>query len=240
MNWWRLEPCCHKGAIVLPPLFEFHDVLKLIFLRRHPLSNVFFDHICKYNGAMAFASPDTNNVPTFRQLYFMETANTQVSRSNNPINTNLNSVLQSLLDLIIRQEEHNLAIEQHCQLMEVAAIFVDSGDYDFSSHCLAMRPHSDQLRTIPVINGNCDPMSYLLLFPRDYLALAAVKRGTIVKRAIVLASSFPESPRAIQQSYQDAMAICRAFDIVGKVFKLKLDMLMEDLLINKIFGTIVA
>ncbi|CAG8814073.1 20798_t:CDS:2, partial [Dentiscutata erythropus] len=100
--------CCYKGTVVLLSLLPFLDELKLLFLRNYPLSKPFHEHIRKYNGALAFASivsniekpsgcgpyiykiseqiyhflgpaqPNANEVPTFGQLYFMETADTQM------------------------------------------------------------------------------------------------------------------------------------------------------------------
>ncbi|CAG8682306.1 17755_t:CDS:2 [Dentiscutata erythropus] len=346
----QFTSCCHKGAVTLPPLLPFPNELKLLFLRNHLLSKTFFEHIRKYNGATVFASVVSNNellsgrgpyaykiseqiyhflgpaqpsigdVPIFEQLYFLETADAQACRSNNPVNVGLDSRLLSLLDLTLRQvqqEEHDIATEQGCQPLEVqmifendhhldqrryntphvnevAAIFVGPEEHRFPSHCLAVHPRSNQLKTIPVINADCDPMSYPMLFPRgdkgwhpkiinnhqnqtrrtyvsilqfycyrmaqrnsfnpilyagalfqqylvdayvkvestrlnyqrqnqktlraktycglsDYLAAAAEERGAIVGRAVVLSSSFPGGPRAMRQSYQDAMAICRAF-----------------------------
>ena len=49
----------------------------------------------------------------------------------------------------------------------------------------------------------------------DYLETAAERRGLRPGRTIVLSSSFIGGPRAMQQNYQDAMAICRKF---GKPF----------------------
>ncbi len=106
----------------------------------------------------------------------------------------------------------------------------------------------------------------------DHLAAAADVQGVVPGRMIILASSFQGGPRAMQQSYQDAMAICRKFgkpdifltitcnpqwseivqsllpgqtaadrpDIVAKVFKLKVDMMLDDLLKRHVLGRIVA
>ncbi|CAG8701673.1 22817_t:CDS:2 [Cetraspora pellucida] len=66
--------------------------------------------------------------------------------------------------------DNNLRLDQCCynipRVNEVAAVLLGLEDKNFPSHCLAICPYSDQLTTIPVINKHCDPMSYLLLFPR--------------------------------------------------------------------------
>ena len=106
----------------------------------------------------------------------------------------------------------------------------------------------------------------------DYLESAAEQQHLPPGRVVILASSFPGSPRAMAQSYQDAMAICRKYgkpdifltftcnpkwpeitrellpgqttsdrpDIVGKVFKMKLKELLNDLLKRNVLGNIVA
>ncbi|CAG8782185.1 4538_t:CDS:1, partial [Acaulospora morrowiae] len=51
------------------------------------------------------------------------------------------------------------------QANEVAAIVVGSNDKQFLLHQLVIHPRASSLQIIPVINANCDPMSYLLLFP---------------------------------------------------------------------------
>jgi hypothetical protein len=44
---------------------------------------------------------------------------------------------------------------------------------------------------------------------QDYVSSTAAAKGIPAGKTIVLSSSFPGGPRAMQQSYQDAMAICR-------------------------------
>ena len=99
----------------------------------------------------------------------------------------------------------------------------------------------------------------------DFLAADAERQGVQPGRQIILASSFIGGPRAMHQSYQDAMAICRHLgkpdlfitvtgnpkwleieenlggmnavdrpDIVSRVFKLKLDAIVHDLLRSQV------
>lgn len=46
---------------------------------------------------------------------------------------------------------------------------------------------------------------------QDFLASAAAAEGVVPGKNVVLSSSFAGGPRAMQQSYQDAMAICRKY-----------------------------
>jgi hypothetical protein len=48
---------------------------------------------------------------------------------------------------------------------EVAAIIIGSDVSGFPAHSLAVRSRSAGLKLIPVINADCDPMSYPLMFP---------------------------------------------------------------------------
>jgi hypothetical protein len=106
----------------------------------------------------------------------------------------------------------------------------------------------------------------------DHLTNAAEMHGVKAGRVIVLPSSFPGSPRAMQQHYQDAMSIVRKYgkpdlfltftcnpkwkeieeqlfpgqtpsdrpDLVSRVFKLKLDELIVDLLKKHVLGRAVS
>ncbi|RIB19665.1 hypothetical protein C2G38_1964869 [Gigaspora rosea] len=165
----QFTSCCHKGAVVLLPLLPFPEELKLLFLRKHPLSQTFYQNIRNYNSAVAFVSvvsniqsipgrgpymykisgqiyhflgpaqPNTGDIPTFGQLYFLNTADAHEHRSNNPINIRLNPILLLLLDSLLRQinpyaqafkmmrevcqEENDTAVQQNQSLMEVQIIF---------------------------------------------------------------------------------------------------------------------
>ncbi|CAF4797531.1 unnamed protein product, partial [Rotaria sp. Silwood2] len=106
----------------------------------------------------------------------------------------------------------------------------------------------------------------------DHLANEAVIEGLKPGRVIILPSSFQGGPRAMQQNYQDAMAIVRKYgkpdlfitftcnptwreieeqlfpgqtpsdrpDLITRVFKLKLDDLIDDLFKKHILGRTIA
>jgi hypothetical protein len=106
----------------------------------------------------------------------------------------------------------------------------------------------------------------------DHLANEAVIAELKPGRVIILTSSFQGGPRAMQQNYQDAMAIVRKYgkpdlfitftcnpawreieehlfpgqapssrpDLITRVFKLKLDELIDDLFKKHILGRIIA
>ncbi|CAG8752472.1 2529_t:CDS:2, partial [Acaulospora morrowiae] len=158
---------------------ERTDELKALFEKSHPLSSKFFKLIRNYNAAMAFASilsnidnqtdqgpyiyrissqiyhfvgpvkPASNEKPSFGQLYFLDTAEAREQRAHHPTNICLN-----------HQRRYNTP-----QANEVAAVVVGFNDEQFLPHQLVIRPHASSLQIIPVINANCDPMSYPLLFP---------------------------------------------------------------------------
>ncbi|CAG8593556.1 3881_t:CDS:1, partial [Racocetra fulgida] len=58
------------------------------------------------------------------------------------------------------QRRYNLPLTN-----EVAAIIVGSNNKQFPFHQLVVCSCALDLQIIPVINLNCDPMSYPLLFP---------------------------------------------------------------------------
>ncbi len=106
----------------------------------------------------------------------------------------------------------------------------------------------------------------------DHLANEAVVQGLKPGRIIILPSSFQGSPRAMQQNYQDAMAIVRKYgkpdlfitftcnprwkeieeqlfpgqtpsdrpDLIARVFKLKLNELIDDIIKKHVFGRAIA
>ncbi|CAF4462084.1 unnamed protein product [Rotaria sp. Silwood2] len=176
---------------------------------------------------------------------------------------------------------------------EVAAVFVGEDNEVPSNRHIAIHPRCKGLQTIPIIDPNCDPMIYPLLFPlgdegwhpglektdqsrkrkrismlqfysyrlairqtfstihyggkllqqyivdayvkteqnrlafhrqnqqalrvelyqglMDHLANEAVIEELKPGRVVILPSSFQGSPRAMQQNYQDAMAIARKY-----------------------------
>ncbi|CAN1801725.1 ATP-dependent DNA helicase PIF1 [Linum perenne] len=59
---------------------------------------------------------------------------------------------------------------------------------------------------------------------------------------IILSSTHTGSPRYKYENFQDAMAICRwgGADIIARVFKLKLNQLLEEITVKKIFGRTIA
>ncbi|CAN1780530.1 ATP-dependent DNA helicase PIF1 [Linum perenne] len=59
---------------------------------------------------------------------------------------------------------------------------------------------------------------------------------------IILSSTHTSSPRYKYENFQDAMAICRwgGADIIARVFKLKLNQLLEEITVKKIFGRTIA
>jgi hypothetical protein len=65
-----------------------------------------------------------------------------------------------------------------------------------------------------------------------------------VGKKIVLSGSFPGSPRWYNVQFQDRMAICREYhkqaqdrpDLVARVFKLKKDKLMKEIVFGKVIG----
>jgi len=107
---------------------------------------------------------------------------------------------------------------------------------------------------------------------QDYVSARAANEGLKAGKSIVLPTSFTGSPRAMNQQYQDAMAIVRKFgrpdlfitmtcnpnwpeilenlydgqtpvdrpDLIARVFRLKLQELLDDVTFKSIFGTIVA
>ncbi|CAG8771013.1 7503_t:CDS:2, partial [Dentiscutata erythropus] len=226
--------CCYKGTVVLLSLLPFPDELKLLFLRNHSLSKLFHKHIRKYNGQIYHflgpAQPNTNEVPTFEQLYFMETADAQIHRNNNSINANLNTNLLSFLD---EQEEHNIAINQGCQPMEIQIVF--ENDYCLDQ-CRYNAPHINE---VAALNADCDPMSYPVLFPEvdAYVKVDATRLNYQQQNQKTLrAETYCGLADYLFVAAEEKMLP----DIVGKVFKLKLYMLMEDLLKNEILEKVVA
>ncbi|CAG8677444.1 36839_t:CDS:2, partial [Racocetra persica] len=172
--------CCHKGAVLLSPLLLFSDKLKSLFLWEHSLFKTFFERIRKYNGAMAFASIVSNiQTPSGRGPYIYTRYQdkfiislvrySQIQIKFQPLDSILRQVspfaqaFQMMRE--VYQNEHNTAIEQGRHPMEVQIVF--DNDYEnLPSHCLAVYPRSAQLKKIPVINADCDPISYPLLFLR--------------------------------------------------------------------------
>ncbi|CAG8613214.1 11713_t:CDS:1, partial [Acaulospora morrowiae] len=85
------------------------------------------------------AQPNEGDIPSFGQLYFLDTADAQEYRNNNPVNAKLDPALFLLLDSILRQvspfsqafemmremeqEKHGAAIQQGRQPMEVQMVF---------------------------------------------------------------------------------------------------------------------
>ncbi|RIB23364.1 hypothetical protein C2G38_1891077, partial [Gigaspora rosea] len=124
--------CCQKGAIILEEPLPFPDELRILFEKSHPLLSEFFKHIQNYNAAMAFASivsnieipigrgpciyhiygqiyhflssanPTPDEIPTFGQLYFLDTSEASELRSRHSMNVNLSRKLLDYLEQIIR------------------------------------------------------------------------------------------------------------------------------------------
>ena len=228
--------CCQKGKIVLDPTVpdNFPDVVQKLLDGSHSLSKPFFEHIRKYNSAMAFASVITklhtvpgagpftyrisgqfyhclgsahvpeNVAPRYGQLYFVDSADALGARSSQPVNENLNGELLTILDSTMRscnpfadaykmmreveQEEQQTAqqegrLQREVQLIfdndrrkamrdyapprcnEVAAVVIGNQTTGFPEHSLAVTPRMAKLKKIPVINADCDPLSYPLFFP---------------------------------------------------------------------------
>ncbi|CAG8737010.1 9104_t:CDS:2, partial [Acaulospora morrowiae] len=148
----QFTSCCHKGTVALPSLLPFPDELRLLFLREHPISSAFYNYIRKYNSAMAFASvvsniqlpsgrglyaykilrqmyhflgsaqPNEGDIPSFGQLYFLDTTDAQEYRNSNPANAKLDPALLLLLNSVL-QQKHDVAIQQGHQPMEVQMVF---------------------------------------------------------------------------------------------------------------------
>ncbi|CAF3050347.1 unnamed protein product [Rotaria sp. Silwood2] len=87
----------------------------------------------------------------------------------------------------------------------------------------------------------------------DHLANEAAIEGLRPGRVIILPSSFQGSPRAMQQNYQDAMAIREIEeqlfpgqtpsdrrDLITRVFKLKLNELIDDIFKKHVLGRTIA
>ncbi|CAG8494137.1 10168_t:CDS:2 [Cetraspora pellucida] len=192
--------CCQKGAVILEEPLPFPDEFRILFEKNHPLSSEFFKHIRNYNASMAFASilsnveiligrgpciyrisgqmyhflgpanPAPGEMPTFGQLYFLDTSEARELRSCHPTNVNLNRELLDYLEQTIRNispyaSAYKLMREISDEEDLLAAIIIGSNNEQFPPHQLVVCPRASNLQIIPVINSNCDPMSYPLIFP---------------------------------------------------------------------------
>ncbi|KAL4600853.1 hypothetical protein ACB092_11G229700 [Castanea dentata] len=124
---------------------------------------------------------------------------------------------------------------------EIAAIIVgDIGAED--AHCdIIVELKEGGLQRINVLHPSYMALQYPLLFPYGE---DGFRLGILYSKRFVLPSSFTRSPRYMIENYQDAMAICRWAedrpDVVARVFKIKLDQLLNDLKHGQHFGKVIV
>ncbi|XP_065671756.1 uncharacterized protein LOC136089633 [Hydra vulgaris] len=83
---------------------------------------------------------------------------------------------------------------------------------------------------------------------REHVNNIANERNVRPGRVVILPSSYVESPRAIKENFEDAMAIIKKYgqtasdkpDLVTRVFKLKLNNLLNDIFKHGVLGKVVT
>ncbi|KAI1695168.1 PIF1-like helicase domain-containing protein [Ditylenchus destructor] len=141
------DDCCSHGKIIYEDTPPFPNVLKSLFLKQHPRANEFIENIRNINASFGFVSinahvknlrgqyhyriqgplyhlfnhkahPIPGTLPSYGQLFFLDTNQASDIRANNPLNARVSQELFREIETELRNSNNQL-IKSYQMMYEV-------------------------------------------------------------------------------------------------------------------------
>ncbi|KAI1701003.1 PIF1-like helicase domain-containing protein [Ditylenchus destructor] len=120
---------CSHGKIIYDDSPPFPNVLKSLFLKQHPRATEFIENIRNINASFGFVSinahvknltghPIPGTLPSYGQLFFLDTNQASDIRANNPLNARVSQELFREIETELRNSNNQL-IKSYQMMYEV-------------------------------------------------------------------------------------------------------------------------